>query len=201
MAIESNYIKSQEANIYYLATKNESRQAILLLHGASFSSKTWLEIGTLQLLSEKGYKAVAVDLPGYGKSQKKAVSPEDFLLELIEKLNLDCPIVVSPSMSGNYSLSFIVKYPERVRGFVAVAPVAISRFSQQLKGIQVPTLAIWGSNDRIVPLEQAKLLVQLMPKANKIILNKAGHACYMKAPGEFHQHLLEFIQTCRAIDN
>lgn len=201
MTIESYYTKIKEANIYYLTTKNESELTILLLHGASFSSQTWLEIGTLQLLFEKGFRAVAVDLPGYGKSDKIAVSNEEFLLELIEQLNLNCPIVVSPSMSGNYSLRFLVKYPDRVRGFVAVAPVGISRFSQQLKGIKIPTLAIWGSNDRIVPLEQAELLVKLMLKANKVILNNAGHACYMKAPGEFHQHLLEFIQTCRATNN
>jgi pimeloyl-ACP methyl ester carboxylesterase len=196
MDIESNYIKIQGANIHYLATKNQSEIKILLLHGASFSSQTWQEIGTLQLLGEKGYSAVAVDLPGYGSSQKISGSPEQFLLELIDKLNLNCPIVVSPSMSGNYSLSFIVKYPERARGFVAVAPVGISRFSQKLQGIEVPTLAIWGSNDRIVPLAQAELLVQLIPKARKVILKDAGHACYMKATKEFHQHLLYFVVSC-----
>lgn len=196
MDIESNYIKIQGANIHYLATKNQSEIKILLLHGASFSSQTWQEIGTLQLLGEKGYSAVAVDLPGYGSSQKISGSPEQFLLELIDKLNLNCPIVVSPSMSGNYSLSFLVKYPERARGFVAVAPVGISRFSQKLQGIEVPTLAIWGSNDRIVPLAQAELLVQLIPKARKVILKDAGHACYMKATKKFNQQLLYFVVSC-----
>ena len=39
---------------------------VLLLHGAAFSSQTWVEVGTLQALSEAGLDVVAVDLPGKG---------------------------------------------------------------------------------------------------------------------------------------
>ena len=98
-------------------------------------------------------------------------------------------------MSGNYSLPLVENYADKLKGFVAIAPVAIQRYRLQLQGIQLPTLAIWGSNDRIIPTEQADLLVQLMPNAEKVILLNAGHACYMKATDEFHQHLLKFIEN------
>jgi pimeloyl-ACP methyl ester carboxylesterase len=95
-------------------------------------------------------------------------------------------------MSGNYSLPVVVHHPEKLKGFVAVAPVGISRFRKQLRGLDLPTLAVWGSNDRIVPVAQADWLVELMPKAQKVILENAGHACYMRATDAFHQHLLQF---------
>ena len=40
------------------------RETVLLLHGKSFTSVTWSEINTLQLLGAMGHRAVAIDLPG-----------------------------------------------------------------------------------------------------------------------------------------
>ncbi|XP_076350979.1 uncharacterized protein LOC143247197 isoform X2 [Tachypleus tridentatus] len=34
--------------------------SILLLHGAAFSSKTWLDLGTIQVLAAMGYRTVAM---------------------------------------------------------------------------------------------------------------------------------------------
>ncbi len=192
--IKSNYLEIQRAKIHYLEAGESATKSVLFLHGASFSAQTWQEIGSLKLLAEKGYRVVAIDLPGYGTSQNKFTSHPEFLRELIQELNLQKPIIVSPSMSGGYSLPFIVKYAEKLSGFVPIAPVGIPGFAQQLQGITLPTLAIWGSNDGIVPVAQADLLLEMMPNARKILLQNAGHACYMRATDEFHKQLLQFTE-------
>ncbi|HEY9849631.1 MAG TPA: alpha/beta hydrolase [Leptolyngbyaceae cyanobacterium] len=191
--IKSDFAKIQGAKIHYLEAGESNSKSLLFLHGASFSCQTWQEIGTLKLLAEKGYRVVAIDLPGFGNSERVTGSPAKVLLELIEQLKLNKPVLISPSMSGSYSLPFIVNYPDKLSGFVAVAPVAIMMFIEQLQGIQLPTLAIWGSNDKIVPVEIADELLKAMPKAEKIILENAGHACYMRATDRFHEHLVNFI--------
>ncbi|MEQ8972189.1 MAG: alpha/beta hydrolase [Coleofasciculus sp. C1-SOL-03] len=194
ITIQSQSLPIQGATIHYRDAGNPTSSSVLFLHGASFSSQTWQDIGSLKFLAEKGYRAVAIDLPGYGQSQEIADSPEAFLREFIEKLNLQNPIIVSPSMSGKYSLPFIAKYPELLNGLVAVAPVGISQLSSQLQGIELPILAIWGSDDQIVPIAEADKLLQAMPNGQKVILADAGHACYMNKTDEFHEHLLEFIR-------
>lgn len=98
-------------------------------------------------------------------------------------------------MSGSYSLPLVATYPEKLRGFVAIAPVGIAKYGEQLNDKQVPTLAIWGSNDRIVPLSDADLLIQLMPNSQKVILKDAGHACYMRSIEEFHNHVIQFFKV------
>ncbi len=194
--VKSQYLQIQGTKIHYLETVEINTQPILFLHGASFCAQTWQDIGSLQVVPEKGYRGVALDLPGYGESEISSGSREEFLLEFIETLKLNLPIVISPSMSGSYSLPFVVNHSQKLRGFVPVAPVGISRYGEQLRGIELPTLAIWGSNDRIVPVAQADFLVEIMPNAKKLVLENAGHACYMRATADFHKHLLDFIKEC-----
>ncbi len=196
MPTTSNGITIQRAKIHYLEDGLSTAPPILLLHGASFSSQTWQELNTLTLLASKGYRAVALDLPGFGRSEQASGAPGEFLIEAIDTLHLQQPILVAPSMSGRYSLPVIATQPDKLTGFVAVAPVGIAHFEKQLKGNKLATLAIWGSNDRIIPVEQADLLCKLMPQAQKVVLVGAGHASYMKATDEFHRHLLAFTRAC-----
>ncbi len=194
--IASNFVTVQQARIHYLEAGPLDAPAVLFLHGASFSAQTWQDLGTLTLLAEKGYRAVAIDLLGFGQSSRVSGQPLDFLIELMTQLNLIQPVLVSPSMSGGYSLPLVAQQPEKLKGFVPVAPVSIPTYEKQLQGIILPTLAIWGSNDQIVPVEQGERLCQLMPNARMVVLENAGHACYMRATAEFHRHLLKFIEDC-----
>jgi pimeloyl-ACP methyl ester carboxylesterase len=195
MSPKSKYINIQQAKIHYLEAGQATGQSVLLLHGASFSSQTWQEIGTLTLLSNQGHRVIAVDLPGFGQSGRTAGDIENFLVEFLEAVKLEHPVLVSPSMSGRYSLPVVANEPDKLSGFVAVAPVGIANFDKQLAGIALPTLAIWGRNDHIIPIEQADLLCRLMPNASRVILEGAGHACYMNVTDEFHHYVLTFINN------
>jgi len=193
---KSLYFTFHQARIHYLEAGPVDGPSVLLLHGASFAAQTWSELGTLALRSQLGSWTVAVDLPGFGESEQGGLSPLTFLLDLLEHLRLNRPVLVAPSMSGIYSFPLVVNHPDKLTGFVPVAPVGLLTYEKQLQGNPLPTLAIWGSNDRIVPVEQAERLCQALPNARKVILLNAGHACYMRATTEFHTHLLSFIQQC-----
>ena len=73
-------------------------------------------------------------------------------------------------MSGRFALPLVTEEPDRVAGFVAVAPVSIPAYRHQLDRITVPVLAIWGENDSIVPLTDADLLVSRVKHGRKIVM-------------------------------
>ena len=90
-----------------------------------------------------------------------------WLRVLLDLLKIEKPVVVSPSMSGRYSLPLLTEIPEKVAGFVAVAPVAIKEYKDRSGSSTMPVLAIWGENDTLIPQTQADLLIRSVKTGRK----------------------------------
>ena len=195
MEISSQFAALNGKQVHYLATPRQG-QAVVLLHGASFSSATWKEIGTLEALASAGYHAFAVDLPGFGQSEPVSVDPAEWVGKLLDQLGIESPVLLAASMSGRYALPFLIAHPERIIGFVAVAPVTISTYREHLHKITAPVLAIWGEHDQIVPISDAELLVKSVKQGKLMIVPNGSHAPYMSNPSLFNHELLQFVAAC-----
>lgn len=193
METPSNWTDVAGSRVHYLEAGPVDGRPVVLLHGASFQAATWLQIGTLATLGDAGFHAVAVDLPGFGQSPRARTDRDTWLGSLLDALEIERPVLVSPSMSGRCVLPFVTAEPDRVAGLVAVAPVTIRDHAERLGGVTVPVLAIWGEKDRIVPQSDADLLVSRVANGRKVVIPGAGHAPYMNDAEAFHRALLEFL--------
>ncbi|XP_052092638.1 putative protein-lysine deacylase ABHD14B [Mytilus californianus] len=185
---------------------SKSKGDVLLLHGSSFTSQTWEDNKTLQYLAAMGYTAIAVDLPGYGKSQTipDHCKPADFMEGLICVLRMSTPIIISPSASGRYSLAYLVcdatNVSERAKAFIPVNTVQAPEYStEEYSRIQIPSAVIYGENDR----RNENLLpnLQKLPKASLYKVKDARHAAYLDQPEEFHKILYNFLRSLEAVES
>ncbi|XP_076436827.1 putative protein-lysine deacylase ABHD14B [Babylonia areolata] len=195
-------VGGKKLEIFSRQTTPEStaKLTVLLLHGMAFSSQNWQEIGTLQRLAAWGYKAVAVDLPGFGKSENQkldAAMKEDFMVALVkEAVKKERMVVVSPSMSGSFSLPYLFSDAksavQKAAGFVPVAPASTDKFVNSYPESQLPTLVVYGAKDKSLG-ESSKENLQKLPRSQVVVIPDAGHPCYIDQPTLFHNALYHFL--------
>ncbi|XP_009080636.1 PREDICTED: alpha/beta hydrolase domain-containing protein 14B isoform X2 [Acanthisitta chloris] len=181
------------------------RLTVLLLHGIRFSSDTWLQLGTLATLAETPWpQCPSIDLPGLGRSKDAMApvpvgqpAPATFLKAVSEALCLGPAVVISPSLSGMYSLPFLLEHNHLIKAYVPVAPICTEKFTaDQYAQIKTSTLIVYGDQD--VELGQTSLNnLRHLPEHQVLMLQGAGHACYLDKPNEWHRGLLAFLQQLK----
>jgi pimeloyl-ACP methyl ester carboxylesterase len=64
---------------------------------------------------------------------------------------------------------------------------------ERLPEIACPTLVMWGEDDRLVPLSDASVFEELIPRARKVIFPDTGHVPMLERPTEFNAELRRFL--------
>jgi pimeloyl-ACP methyl ester carboxylesterase len=62
-----------------------------------------------------------------------------------------------------------------------------------LGGVRTPTLVVWGSHDRIVPVECGEAYVRALPQARLARIEGAGHFVEMEKPRELARAITQFV--------
>ncbi len=111
-----------------------NRQVALLIHGWSSS---WYAMSPLIKLLSQRFRAIAIDLPGYGASPplpERVTIPAyaDILANFIERVTDGPAVLVGHSMGGMTSLTMALRYPELVERMVLIDPTISGRLSQTI---------------------------------------------------------------------
>jgi pimeloyl-ACP methyl ester carboxylesterase len=74
-------------------------------------------------------------------------------------------------------------------------PPNLDELVKKYKQIRVPTLIIWGRQDRIIPLKVGELLDQDIPTSTLKIIEECGHAPHEEKPEETIPIVLDFLKS------
>lgn len=180
-------------SIHALECGPREGQTALLLHGMKFQAQTWRELGTMAALADLGLHALAVDMPGFGKSEPNALAPVEVLTRLFLKENLSRAVLIGPSMGGRIAMEFAIAHPEKISGLVLVGAVGVEENRTGLSRITVPVLVVWGGEDQVSPLTNSDILLQECANARREIYPQAPHPCYLGQPDRWHASLKAFF--------
>nr|WP_321412054.1 alpha/beta hydrolase [uncultured Carboxylicivirga sp.] len=125
------YVKlPDDLNIAYV-DEGQGEKTLIFIHGLGSYLPAWRH--EIELLSDK-YRCIAIDLPGYGKSDKPPHSGmmsyyARTLHAFIKELNIDNYILVGHSMGGQISMTYSLMFPDQANGLVLVAPAGFEKFT------------------------------------------------------------------------
>jgi pimeloyl-ACP methyl ester carboxylesterase len=103
----------------------------------------------------------------------------------------------------------VVKYPHRLAPelcwevasgagkpgfFDALAACLAYDFRHRLPELSVPTLIVWGSDDRVVPVSGAYQYERLIPGSKRVIFEDTGHLPMAERPARFNALLEDFLR-------
>ncbi len=193
--IVSENVDIASCSLHCLAAGEKKDPAVILLHGMKFQAATWQELGTLKILADAGMRALALDMPGFGKSPACATDPDELLLRFVEQETSGRPVLLGPSMGGRTALEFAVNHPDTLSALILVGAVGVEENRDRLADIKVPTLLIWGSEDQISPVADSEVLLAAVAGAERVIIAGAPHPCYLDQPEIFHGAVRDFLSS------
>ncbi len=123
--------------------QNPNGQTLVLMHGKNFGSDYWA--GTIKAMTTYGYRVIAPDQIGFGKSSKPEMRYTFGMLaentaRLLDHLKLGRVTVVGNSMGGMLAVHFARKYPERLTALVLENPLGLEDYVASIPPQQTPEL-------------------------------------------------------------
>ena len=96
--------------------------AVLLLHGIGGGRSIWLDggSGTANALAQAGYRAIAIDLPGYGDSAgtPDMASMVQAVLDVADHIGAARTVLLGHSMGGMVAQELAARHPQQSDGLI-----------------------------------------------------------------------------------
>ena len=145
-------LQGQPASMIYMDVPAVGKQkgVVVLFHGKNFSSDYWAP--TIKGLTAAGYRVIAPDQIGFGKSSKPDVAYHfDDLAQntqaLLKSLGVSKTSVIANSMGGMVGIRFARLYPKTVQKLILENPLGLEDYSKDIPP---------QTNDNLLKLEMAQ---------------------------------------------
>ncbi len=126
-AEHSHFVEIDGATIHYQEFGDASNPTLILIHGYTASTYVWKTVAPL--LAEENFHVAAIDLPGFGYSDKPAwfeytIAAQARIVErFMNRLGIGRATVVGSSYGGAVASTLALDSPERVEKLVLVGAV------------------------------------------------------------------------------
>jgi 4,5:9,10-diseco-3-hydroxy-5,9,17-trioxoandrosta-1(10),2-diene-4-oate hydrolase len=132
MAPEGKYVQAGSLKLHYHEAGAEHAETVILLHGGGPGASAWSNFGRNLPEFAKHYRTIAVDQPGFGRSDKPTEHPQyfrhsaDAVAGLMDALGIERAHFVGNSLGGGAAVRFALNHGKRAGRLVLMGPGGLS---------------------------------------------------------------------------
>ncbi|OXM58086.1 alpha/beta hydrolase [Amycolatopsis thailandensis] len=130
---EGKYVAVQGGlKLHYHEAGVEHPETVILLHGGGPGASAWSNFGRNLPVFAKNYRTLAIDQPGFGRSDKPTEHPQyfrhsaDAVVGLMDELGIERAHFVGNSLGGGASVRLALNHPKRAGRLVLMGPGGLS---------------------------------------------------------------------------
>lgn len=131
-APEGKYVEAGGLRLHYHEAGAEHAETVILLHGGGPGASAWSNFGRNLPEFAKHYRTIAVDQPGFGRSDKPAEHPQyfrhsaDAVAGLMDALDIETAHFVGNSLGGGAAVRLALNHGKRAGRLVLMGPGGLS---------------------------------------------------------------------------
>jgi len=199
--VKKVYLPKSAINIAY-TDEGSGTNTIVFIHGLGSYLPAWKK--NTEVLKQN-YRCIAIDLPGYGKSDKKPHSGQmsyyaAVVTELINELKLENVSLAGHSMGGQISITAAILYPDKIKSIILVDPAGFERFTEGQKQWFRDVMTVEGVKNTTVEAIQNNLasnFYNVPPDAEFMITDRIQ----MRTAEDFKAYCHTVVQSVNGMVN
>ncbi|MEV6645455.1 4,5:9,10-diseco-3-hydroxy-5,9,17-trioxoandrosta-1(10),2-diene-4-oate hydrolase [Amycolatopsis sp. NPDC051371] len=131
-APEGKYVQAGGLKLHYHEAGAEHAETVILLHGGGPGASAWSNFGRNLPEFAKHYRTIAVDQPGFGRSDKPTEHPQyfrhsaDAVVGLMDALGIERAHFVGNSLGGGAAVRLALNHGKRAGRLVLMGPGGLS---------------------------------------------------------------------------
>ena len=132
MAPEGKYVQAGALRLHYHESGGEHAETVILLHGGGPGASAWSNFGRNLPEFAKHYRTIAVDQPGFGRSDKPVEHPQyfrysaDAVVGLMDALGVERAHFIGNSLGGGAAVRLALNHGKRAGRLVLMGPGGLS---------------------------------------------------------------------------
>ncbi|KAA9158255.1 alpha/beta fold hydrolase [Amycolatopsis acidicola] len=121
-----------DLRLHYHEVGAEHPETVVLLHGGGPGASAWSNFSRNIPVFGKTYRTIAVDQPGFGRSDKPTDHPQyfkhsaDAVVALLDELGIEKAHLVGNSLGGGAAVRLALDHPDRAGRLVLMGPGGLS---------------------------------------------------------------------------